>query len=463
MKRGSMKNSKIKVIIFGSGILLAVFALWIISCGSNLPAVLPIDENSDTKTKKGIFYSLPKTLIRIEIPIISITKIPGPLFENEDWFNQAVESIGLTTDEIIKTESTTYKLGDAVISTITLPDEKNTFFIELDIEWTKDLSLNMQLSKEGLLESSKSDSTDRAFDIGVKLAKSTASIAAKIFMPEAEKEEREKRKKKYVNQNIAEINIIRNDRYKLISGNIGQMSGGLHPETLKLMLEELDKREQDLTNDLRGITTEKKWTAIFEIEPDTIDAEAELLRFSEINGIAELSKYCVNDFSNPFDKTSDKEADLIEMKISAKKQPADIIKSNDKNIDGSFFYRIPVQTHVEIKKNEKTFIAENVYLAHLGPIRQLPKDFKSKSALLDLSFYTDTGGIKKIDTQAKAVDIGEAVESIGKSVGEMTEKILKEDKELSALERKKKILELKNQIKKLEKEQYNEKGLQLFE
>jgi hypothetical protein len=462
-----MKNSKIKVIIWGSGILLVIFALWIISCGSLLPTVIPIDENSDTKAKKGIFYSLPKTLIRIEIPIISTTEIPGPLFENKEWFYEAVEKIGLTTDEITKTESTTYRLGDAAISTITLPDENNTFFIELDVGRTKDLNLTLQLNKEGLLESAKSDSTDRAFDIGVKLAKSTASIAGKMIgappMTALTPDKRKMTKRDKVEQNIIEIDSIRKSRLLLISGPLKQMLGGFHPDTLKLMLTELDKKEQQLTNALRGITTEKEWTAIFEIEPKTIDTGAELLHFSDRTGIAKLGGYCVNDFSNPFKIISDETADLIEMRISAKKQPATIIGPNDKNIDGSFFYRIPVQTHVEIKRNKKTFIAENVHLAHLGPIRQLPKDFKSKFALLDLSFYTDTGGIKKFDTQLKAGDIGEAVESISTSAGEMTEKILKVDQELLVLERKKKILELKNQIKQLEQEKNNGKMLQLFE
>lgn len=433
------------------------FLVTIMGCTSHLAEVRSIEKVTNIELQKGVFYSLPKTVIRIEMPIIAKTKKPGPLFINEEWFYRKAVSVGLEKNDITQNESTTYSMGKAVISTISMPDEKNTFFVKLDSKIFKDLNLTMNLSKDGLLESAKSDSTNRALDIGVKVFESAASIAGKFFALGGKAPTQSE-----VDDHIKTINRILTSRLDLITGTAGTITGGLPADTLKLMLGELDKTEQELMNALRGTMTKKEWTAIFEFEPEPnkIGGSNEifnkdnikLLSISKSDGITELSDYCINYYSNPFGLKKNKSLHVINLKISANPQPALKISPNGKNDSGSFFYRIPLQANIKLTKNDNTFMAKSAYLAQIGPIRQLPKNFRGKFGLLDLNFYTDTGGIKKINTQTKALEISEAVGSLGTSAADLTEKILTADDELTKLERKKKILELENEIRDLEAE-----------
>ena len=433
----------------------------IIGCSSHLPTVTPIKKVKDIKSQKGVFYSLPKTVIRIEIPIISTNKKPGPLFVNKDWFYKKATNVGLEMNDITKEKSTTFSIGKATVSTISMPDENNTFFVKFDSKAFEDLNLTMKLSKTGLLESAKSDSTNRVLDIGVKVFESAASIAGKFITLGGKAPEESQ-----IDDHINTINRILISRLDLITGTAGTITGGLPAETLKLMLVELDKKEQELMNALRGTTTKKEWTAVFEFEPepkpkpketeeDKItfkEVEIKLLSISESDGINELTDYCINYYSNPFGRKGKKTQDSIKLRISAKAQPALKIFPNDKDDSGSFFYRIPLQANVELLKNDKLFMAENVYIAQIGPIRHLPNKFNGKFGLLDLIFYTDTGSIQKIDTQAKAMEISDAIGRLGTSAADLTGKILTADDELTKLERKKNILELKKEIRDLEEE-----------
>lgn len=429
----------------------------IMGCGSHLPTVTPIEKVTNIKSQKGVFYSLPKTVIRIEIPIISTNKKPGPLFVNKEWFYKKAANVGLEEDDITKEKSTTFSIGKATVSTISMPDENNTFFVKFDSKAFEDLNLTMKLSKTGLLESAKSDSTNRALDIGVKVFESAASIAGKFITLGGKAPEEPE-----IDDHINTINRILTSRLNLITGTAGTITGGLPVETLKLMLIELDKKEQELMNALRGTTTKKEWTAVFEFEPKPKKTEGgkitfkedeiKLLSISKSDGIDELSEYCINYYSNPFGRKENNSQDLIKLRISAKPQPALEIFPNDKDDSGSFFYRIPLQANVELVKNDKPFMTENVYIAQIGPIRHLPNKFNGKFGLLDLIYYTDTGSIQKIDTQAKAMEISDTVGRLGTSAADLTGKILTADDELTKLERKKNILKLKKEIRDFEEE-----------
>ena len=68
-----MKSINIKSIIMA---IFFCFLGTIMGCGSHLAAVTPIEKVKKIESQKGVFYSLPKTVIRIEIPITK-TKYSG--------------------------------------------------------------------------------------------------------------------------------------------------------------------------------------------------------------------------------------------------------------------------------------------------------------------------------------------------------------------------------------------------
>ena len=157
-------------------LLIGIFTLLICAfllsgCSGHLAEVIKYDSSNNAayKTKDGIFYSLPKNIVRVEVPIKRTEKSKADLLkkdkENYEW---GLEQLELTYSEMTTKDKTEYSLGDPVISTITKPDSDNTFFVKLDTRYIEDSNLTLELTRDGLIKSGKSDVSNKTWDIGVK-------------------------------------------------------------------------------------------------------------------------------------------------------------------------------------------------------------------------------------------------------------------------------------------------------
>jgi Domain of unknown function (DUF4831) len=439
------KKSQISIVAIEIIFLISILS----ACTTRLAEVKQVNEN-DKLDSHGFFYSLPKTAIRIEIPIKRAIKKPGPLFVDNDNFYQQANSIGLSKNKINKKLETKYSIGDPIISSFSLPDPDATFFVKMDSQPTEELILEMELTESGLMERAKSESTNRLLDIGVKTLEAGASIAGNFIKYGGMTSKRD-----LLDAQIEQIKEIRKSKYDLISGNSVGVTGGMPAETLKLMISELNKEEKRLLNAIQGTKEEKEWIAIFEFIPTTKTDQAKFLSITD-DGTLSISPTCVNCASYPFGKVLQGNTDELEVFLitKAQRQPADILKTLNINLkeNGSFYYRIPLQTEIQIFKKEKLLSSKSILVAHLGPKYQLAKKFQSRTGSIELFVYTNTGAIKKINNTAKPFDAETAIETLGTSAANLSEIILKGDDEITKLEREKEILELKKAIRDLEKD-----------
>ena len=276
-------------------------------------------------------------------------------------------------------------------------------------------------------------------------------------------------------------------RWDIISSQTDIIKGALPADTLKLVLEKLDERENELLNAFRGTKKEKEWTAVFELEPKGIKAEPQHQKQAEAAAVPQiadvykfplfffsnqtdahlLSKYFVPSSNNKFNAELRASNEQIEARLAGtnKKerifgqlvihidpdQPARTIPSTETKKEGSLFYRIPIKAQANLEVNGVVAATEPVYLAQMGPLRQFPRKLKGSKAVIDLGFDTETGALVKVVTQSDAIITSDSVGTLGTSASDLLDAYLDANDEINQLDQKHKKLDLKYKILDLEK------------
>ena len=103
-------------------------------------------DNSKTDVKKeGVYYSLPKTVISVEVTLDKINKIKGP------YSAYAAKYLGIS--KVISDNSVTYSLENVKINSYSVPDPAQYYFVELPKCGHKKNTIMMQLSESGIINS----------------------------------------------------------------------------------------------------------------------------------------------------------------------------------------------------------------------------------------------------------------------------------------------------------------------
>ena len=103
--------------------------------------VFHIDNNLNLTKKEGVFYSLPRTVIRIDVNIDRIENYKGPYSE------YALKYLGLKN--VVMVNSVEYKITGMTVTTSQQPDPDQYYFLELAGKLSKD-------EKAGLLSFTES-------------------------------------------------------------------------------------------------------------------------------------------------------------------------------------------------------------------------------------------------------------------------------------------------------------------
>jgi len=78
-------------------------------------------ESPEAQSGNGIFYSLPLTVLKVDIAISVTEKVPGPLKEFSKNY--------LGVSDVIENESTDYEIIDIDVKPVIIPDRSNSYFI----------------------------------------------------------------------------------------------------------------------------------------------------------------------------------------------------------------------------------------------------------------------------------------------------------------------------------------------
>ncbi|MCX6246982.1 MAG: DUF4831 family protein [Bacteroidetes bacterium] len=110
--------------------LILILAGFIPGSGFSQINVFHIDNNSLPAGKEGVFYSLPRTVLRIDVNIDRIENYKGPYSE------YALKYLGLKN--VVMTNSVEYKITGMKVTTSQQPDPDQYYFLELSGKLAKD-------------------------------------------------------------------------------------------------------------------------------------------------------------------------------------------------------------------------------------------------------------------------------------------------------------------------------------
>jgi hypothetical protein len=439
---------------------------WVVLAGCSVRhRVYPVDA-SLPKNVRGVLYSLPETMITVEVPVTRTVVAKTALWEG------ARELLGLSESEI----GVFYKVGTPKVGTRSRPDPDARFIVEIAGGTFEERSLQLELTEAGLLTTADSKAEDKSVDFAVKTLEIAAGLAARVaFAGEAPVAS----KTRTAESVAEEIKTLRNARRKLASGDL--LIGTLPADTLERMFKELDILEESLLGELRVVRV-SIWNARAEVRLTRADfcgtsTSTDRTLFSIPAGFKQSpegllpigdSNHRVRD---PGVKPSDNK--LVEIPPEFEYWPGPdtawvpITVSLSLEVvslpqgDGSapvspgtasgFFYRSPVPVTVAVRKGTTTLSNDRPLVAQLGPILTLPSSPGGKASEYRFAVFPETGGLKKLFVTSTAQGTA-PVEGVGRAAAQLVEAQRAADNELANLERQQKVLEAKKKIRDLQKE-----------
>jgi hypothetical protein len=343
---------------------------------------------------EGMFYSLPQTVIQVDIVVNKIQKIKGPYAE------YAEQLLGL--NEVTSVNSTEYELKDIRLSAYTEPDPSQYYFITKSGRKKDSKPLELFLSDAGVIagagitpgsaDSHKQKSKDvspsqvnipeitnpsvfeRMDTVIKRISLDTTIIEQKFF--------RKTSAAKSVEQKAREAAdfVLKLDEsmYNLING---YQEVNYEKGTMEFMYNRMNSMKQDYLELFKGVTSVSSETYTFYCVADKYVPTENLCKFSISKGI--------------LPKTAGS-GDLIQIqatslnRTTALAQETDKLNADSRNARG-LFYRVPDKASVNVKLGGQVIIETQFLISQFGVVTFLPA-----TGLQTVTFDSNSGSLRHV-------------------------------------------------------------------
>jgi hypothetical protein len=372
-----------------------LLAICLSSFGVNAQvAVYKLTSATKKPEKNGVMYSLPRTMIKVNVTVSETEFIKGPYAE------YAADLLGIQNPVMQSYKE--YELADVFFEALTEPDPDQYYFIEVDEKASKeDRNLVFSFSNNGIIKSVNtsgqikersgvsSENTrvitdEKLFELATTpsiyrkvdtiirvVTVDTATIKKRFFNTTFEEKPSEMKAREAADM----VSRIRDSRFNLLTG---------YQETnfSKESLEYMDKQLQTMSNEylslFRGLKTEKLLTFTYYIVPDVSRQTVTVCRISKEAGISDATD------------TRGKELVLqVKRSENTTQLPAWVGASLDPKIP-VVFYRLPEMASLSVKYGTKLYDEKYLPVAQFGKVSQLPLN-KAR-----MEFYPETGSVKTV-------------------------------------------------------------------
>jgi len=322
---------------------------------------------------QSITYTLPKTVVNIEIETEKIIKKAGPYYRYSKRF--------LNLTNVITEDSEESIIKDVKINTEGKPNELQRY----NIYSTGNTSANLvQLSQDGILlgiNTKLHKPNTKSQDTESPLISVDDIYFDNISLPE---ELLYKTSTAAMAQEAANmIYKIRNNRIKLLSGELENLPPD--GDAYKVVLNNLDKMEKDFISLFAGKTISVKSTKNFTILPTPLSSYDNhvLCRFSAQKGIIDAM-----DITGTPIYLKITTSPYIRLKNKQTKTPKEI-KSN------GLFYNLPGTATISVIDKNHELISKEVQLAQYGQVISMPASILEQENIM-IEFCPITGALKSI-------------------------------------------------------------------
>jgi len=369
--------------------------------------VFHIDNNSTPSGKEGVFYSLPRTVIRIDVNIDRIENYKGPYSE------YAMKYLGLKN--VVMANSVEYKIIGMTVTTSQQPDPDQYYFLELAGKLSKDEQAGLlSLTESGLILGTIPERLDTVAKEEKIINKEEPGLATeKDVFPEVFKYSADVNFFEKVDTIIRKVNIdtmtlerqylkrtvvekspeqkakeasdyivkIKDNRFNLISGF---QEVNYNKETLEYMDSQLKQMEKEYLKLFTGISLHSTLTFSFYYtpNPNQVNTEVPIFKYMKSKGMMELDE--------PGGK-------IVTIKVQRSGTTSTVNnylkKGNEVSKVHGFYYRIPELARVTVKMDENLTEETQCLVSQLGIVSFLPSN-KWK-----VQFYKETGGIKRMSVE----------------------------------------------------------------
>ena len=316
--------------------------------------------------QKGIYYSLPRTVIQLDLMIDKTELLEGP-------FSNYANMVG--ADDVITSDQVEYVLRDVVMSTYAEADPNATFFVSLNQKKTE--SLQLHLNSKGILEGvameAQNPPVKPAPPVKVQVSAENASFKYQ-FGPSGGRSE-ELRARAAADM----INRIREEKIKLITGF---QETAFTLETYRQMFADLNEMEAEYLSLFVGKRV---------VTPVVQTVYVTLTKDVPLQTVGSFSKE--TGFSTSIAEGNALTVQAISLKTTSQinglsKSAVESISHEDK-----IFYRIPETANVKVCLNEEVLLERREILAQFGIFMLAP--LNNTKMLLD----PNTGQIVNMDME----------------------------------------------------------------
>lgn len=390
-----------------------------------------VDVNKNKVSERdGMFYTLPRTVVVVEIEKRQVTVTPGK------YHKYAKELLGI--DYAISKRETTSSLGRVSCSTAFEPDPLCVYKVELNgSNPAVRQSLMLSLSESGLLNSINSDTESNAAVIASGAAETFVSVAGR-FLPLPTlghdnavasaggdafryldvRSSADYARADSLNQAralVKKIQDLRARKTELLTGEVPSES----KEVIEYMVKEIDKLEAEYITLFTGTRSTSSTTQRFFFTPEGKSIDENVL----------------DNINVKIQKLTNTHAEVISRHKSAK------------GAKNGFFYRVPGYAKVMVSIDGKPTTTEQVIVAQYGSVQALPAKSGFMRSGYQISFYEETGAIRRVSTNAEGVN-AQQFDRVNSAV----RNIVNERDELYQLDRERRILEQRKAVQRLREE-----------
>jgi hypothetical protein len=387
-----------KIILFRSFFLLIIIAMSIVPALAQVK-VYHVTEGVNLNEKQGVYYALPRTVIKVNLTVNKTEYYAGPY--------AAYAGKYLDLENVSTNDYNEYLITEVSLDSGSEPDPEQFYFAEFDDKTIKESSAMLfSLSEAGLVTGLNSSLLKEDIKQNISKFVDKENVYAGLFNYSAETNLYERAdtvvkkvvvdtvtvEKKYLDRKWVEksteqkaveaanmVTKLRENRFNLLTG---YQEVAFDAGTMAYMDKQLKTLEDEYLSLFIGITIKKTLHYTFTVLPDPeYDyAVIPVFVFSERSGIKDVTAAG---------------GEKINLKIELSDPLANLMAANesrDKSYKGDkgFCYRVPITAKVSIDISGDLKATGSYQLAQFGSVTYLPTTISS------VQFFPETGSLKNV-------------------------------------------------------------------